>query len=101
METAEKIYKDKIANYEEELLSAYNEITTTRRGVLQIVEQITGKKHFQDRFNGQTSIKTTDAIEFVFKAVTIMQRECHELRHELKKEAAAKEKVSQTDLFRR
>lgn len=101
METAEKIYKDKIADYEDELLRAYEEITTTRRGVLQIIEQITGKKHYQERFNGQSALKTADAIKFISLTVTVMQKECHELMHRLKKEAAAKEEMSQTDLFRR
>lgn len=101
METAAKIREDKITAFEEELLSAYNEIATTRRGILQIIEQITGKKHFQERPAGQASIKTVDAIDFILKAVNVMQKECHELRHKLKKETATKEDVSQTDLFRR
>lgn len=99
MEAADEVQRE-IEALSTEIERAYAEISDNHRQILQIVALITGKKHFAERPGGQTALTTREALDFVSKTFSVMQKECQELRKAAKKEQATRERVSQTDLFR-
>lgn len=100
METADKVRED-IEALSTELERAYTEISDNHRQIIEIVAMITGRKNFAQRPGGQTALTAREALDFIAKSFTVMQKACQELRKAAKKEQATRERVSQTDLFRR
>lgn len=100
METADEV-RGAIEALSTEIERAYEEISDNHRQILQIVAQITGKRHFSDRPGGRTALTAREALDFISKSYAVMQKECQEAKKTAKKEQATRERVSQTDLFRR
>lgn len=99
METTHEI-REETAELVAELDRAYTEISDNRYQILEIIALITGKKHFAARQGGQTALTTREAIDFIHKSFTVLQKECQDLRKTVKREQTTKERVSQIDLFR-
>lgn len=100
METADEV-RGEIEALSTELERAYAEISDNHRQIIEIVAMITGRKNFAERTGGRTALTSREALDFIGKSFAVMQKACQELRKAAKKEQAIRERVSQTDIFRR